>query len=490
MLNRTLEGHWWQPGEESDKIAGIATFEGSDLTLRLLGAFMKRNQTRPNAFSLEPVEHIPMLYGSCEGKLITILNARTSNFKVNVAGDTQARQTLNAAMMLVGIWLDEPDEQCFESLTVGVDNLLEWAAHSGVKDVVEQPEGGGTQFLTSWRSVDSVAAQVGDAEISLGFTGTTRHRTRLDGKESIIAERAWFRITPAQPAGARAMLERWASPLQDLVSFAMDAPCALGDVELRWRPPAAERSEDEESGEARSAKVAVYFTSVYASRPDAKPVYRFDALFTARDAPFETLMPAWFEACERFGPVVGMLLGLRYVERTYVENRVITSVAAAEGLHRRLLPEETYVSTDDFDALTATLTDAVPDKHRNWLTDRLWNEPSLNKRLQQLAEQLPAAATAPFLPKPSRWSRRTTDTRNWLVHRFELENPPDGAEMYVLSRLTSSVLTLLLMQVLGLDEAHLARVADEQKSFRWLAIDGQRLAPWVFGAPPRSGSAK
>jgi hypothetical protein len=41
-----------------------------------------------------------------------------------------------------------------------------------------------------------------------------------------------------------------------------------------------------------------------------------------------------------------------------------------------------------FDAIKAALVEAVEAKHRRWLKDRLWNEPSLKDRLMQLVDHV------------------------------------------------------------------------------------------------------
>jgi hypothetical protein len=179
-----------------------------------------------------------------------------------------------------------------------------------------------------------------------------------------------------------------------------------------------------------------------------------------------------------------MLLGQRYLGRSYVENRLITAVAAAEALHRRLLPDKTYLPDDQFEALRNRLIEAARPEHTQWLTDRLWNEPSLKQRLMQLVECLGNDIVEPFMPKPNLWARRATNARNLLVHRFEEDGSSDpltNAAMYVLAAMTSSVITLILLQEIGLSRAQLSQLAKEQRSFRWIGQEGRRYVPWVFG---------
>jgi hypothetical protein len=178
-----------------------------------------------------------------------------------------------------------------------------------------------------------------------------------------------------------------------------------------------------------------------------------------------------------------MLLGQRYMGRSFMENRLITAIAAAEGLHRRLLPGKTYVSGEEFDALETALTEAVEAKHRQWLKDRLWNEPSLKQRLMQLVDHLGPNIVEPIIPRPNRWATDAKNARNVIVHRFDVGDsgePPSGPVMYALAELTSSVITLVVLQELGFTKDQLRRLAGTHEAFRWVRDHAKKHVPRIF----------
>jgi hypothetical protein len=45
--------------------------------------------------------------------------------------------------------------------------------------------------------------------------------------------------------------------------------------------------------------------------------------------------------------------------KSFVENRLITEIAAAGGLHRRLLPDSKHVSPVEFEVMQAALIEVV-----------------------------------------------------------------------------------------------------------------------------------
>jgi hypothetical protein len=207
-------------------------------------------------------------------------------------------------------------------------------------------------------------------------------------------------------------------------------------------------------------------------------------LFNLDHVRFEDLLPAWLDILELLGPVPSMIFGLRYISRGYTENALVTAVAAAEALHRRLLPNKTYVSEEAFEDLAGAVLRAASDEHRQWLRARLRNEPSLRERLDQLVEQVGADLVMPFMPAPNRWARSATDARNALVHRFPEPPPPPPEGMYVLAQMTSGVVLLNLLQEVGVPKSRLEIVVRRHPPFRWISKDGPELFPYLF--PGRS----
>jgi hypothetical protein len=204
--------------------------------------------------------------------------------------------------------------------------------------------------------------------------------------------------------------------------------------------------------------------------------------------PLSEVLPAWLAVNERLRPVPAMLFGLHYISRSYTENRLITAVAAAEALHRRLLPDETYISDEEYQQLHGAVLGAVLEEHRRWLDQRIWNEPSLKQRLMQLVERLGSELVGPFMPSPNRWATAAKDARNMLVHRIlpEASSPgprePTPEEMYVLAQMTSGLITLNLLQEIGVPRSRLAEVVTTHEPYRSIAEEGPKLYPRLFPA--------
>jgi HEPN superfamily Apea-like protein len=101
-----------------------------------------------------------------------------------------------------------------------------------------------------------------------------------------------------------------------------------------------------------------------------------------------------------------------------------------------------------------------------------------------LVDRLGSEVVQPLMPKPNRWARAATDARNVLVHRFDVDQPDEpitGPVMYALAELTSSVITLLLLQEIGLSASKLTGLAEHHQSFQWVWEEASKDVPDVFG---------
>jgi ApeA N-terminal domain 1 len=484
VRERRLEGQWWLPERPEEKVAGIVEYDGVDEPkLRLLGVFTTWDQRSEDAVQVESGlgdEEIPLILGRCDGELVSLLHCHETNFTLKMTGREDWRQGFRARLMLVGIGLDRPDEEYFDQIVISIDHLLAWSQQSGLDQDYGLDNGRFTSVTMGWTQVGTLAAEMPTAVVELRVDFATDKTEWVDRTDQTIKERARFIVTVPDPKDARSLIDTWVKPLQDLVTFGVGRPCGVHDIHLiRRSPPALD------SGTPLSHSVAVdaHLSPIYASKLDEKAISHHRALFTLGQVNFAELLPVWLSLMERLGPVVSMLLGSEYIGRSYAENRLITAVAAAEAMHRRLLANETAMTVEEFETLRAAALDAAPLQHRDWLNNRIWNEPSLKQRLMQLVQRVGEDLVQPAIPRPNRWAAATKEARNKLVHRFPEEDtsvPLNGAVMYVLARMTSAVITLNILQEIGVDRAHMENLVMTHDVFRWIADEGRRIAPRLF----------
>ncbi len=488
MRDVRLEGLWWLPSNSEEKIAGILSFIGDTRpTLRLIGAFTHAEECSSGAYEVSVPEKHALIHGLCEHHEITLVDCNQS--KLSRSSVRQWRQSLQARQLLVGIWLDQPEEACFDRIIVDVDNLLGWSGLTGFRNEDEDFD----RIQCRWYQPQSLAAQIGQTSVRVSI-GRWEVGTKLwaDRTEQSIQESASFAVDVPDMQSADALIGEWVKPLQDLLTLATGQACGVHKITLRSRQQGNNTAITQ-----RPTDVQVFLQPVYRSRSDESAMPPERMLFTLRDMQFSDVLPSWLTVSRQLSPAPEMILGLRYINRSYTENRLITAVAAAEALHRRLLPDKTYVSDREFDQIRAAVLDTIPEAHHEWLNARLWNEPTLKQRLMQLVERLGTELVEPFMPRPNRWANAAKDSRNTLVHRFPVSSPPTGIDMYVLAQMTSAVLTLNLLHEIGVPRDHLSRIVRNHESFRWIAEEGPNLMPSLFqraalkqNGSPRTGRSR
>jgi hypothetical protein len=151
VRDRTLEGQWWLPGREDDKITGVVTYDGSDPVLELNGVFRSWDEGSLGPLLNETIEHVPLLLGSCDGKAVMLLGCQQRRFQRRFGAAESWRQTFDARLMLVGdVWLDEPEEEYFDKIVLGIDHLLAWSRQSGLERQYEQVDGRWSASTVKW----------------------------------------------------------------------------------------------------------------------------------------------------------------------------------------------------------------------------------------------------------------------------------------------------------------------------------------------------
>ncbi len=290
MRDRTLEGYWWRPEAPDERIAGILTYDGSAPELRLLGAFTSRVEESRGAFNVRPVEESPVVLGEADGNAVTLVDCRQSGYNMRLGrGPTSWRQRLHVGLMLVGIWLEDPDENYFDKAVMGFDHLHSWSRLTSVEHTDEQVAGGWTSTSVRWGRQDPVETQVAEVKIALQLGVTTSEDARADGTRSTVAETASVAVTVPTPQSARELIDTWPKVFQDLLTLATDRACGLHELTLvRTDPPP-----DPDLPPQQPVTVQVYLSSTYRARPDDKALHPHQALFTLSDLPLEQLVPRW-----------------------------------------------------------------------------------------------------------------------------------------------------------------------------------------------------
>ncbi|UIN30634.1 HEPN domain-containing protein [Microbacterium binotii] len=472
---REWVGHWWRPDHPEAVSAGVLTYDPEKgVALRLIGGWSRFASTElvPGLVAHhDEIERWPVIHGRSGDSQLTIVEPWVSH-TIGPYREDPHEMTLAALTLLDGCHLKAPDSPDFIGASVTVENLAGWV---GWGQAEIRARGQRSPQLDDEEPRRTVVAAFGDVEARL-HSSSDYHSTefRRDGHRETRRSDAAVQFTSDTP---RPMNE-WFSmtgAVSDLVSLATMSACADITISLVL-PPAPELFPKGDFFADRPRVVDVYQLHTVKPDPEGKAAVWNDFVVSEADLPWAQLFPAWLQVRDRFAAARSMVLGLRYITRSYLDSRVVTAVGAAEAFHRALdtLPP---IPPDEFANLRALLVRAVPKERRGWVNDRVaYNEPSLKQRLVEMATR-PGAFMTKLVPDPDRWAKTAARVRNDLAHRGHAGTDYDL--LHAVVEVTSAVVVVNLLKEMGIPVRRLESALSEHPEFKWACT----LAQKHFTAP-------
>jgi hypothetical protein len=163
----------------------------------------------------------------------------------------------------------------------------------------------------------------------------------------------------------------------------------------------------------------------------------------------------------------------------FAENKFMNVTYAAEALHRIIDRGGHRMDRELFDSLVDKYVEATPPELHQWLRDRIRysNEPSLTKRLNQMAARV-GSMIMPMIGKRERWAGTIAAVRNDITHLGSRDGGLDGGLLYYLTESVFTITQLYLLLHLGVPEEALRNKLSGQTSFR----QGDRIAASIDAA--------
>lgn len=454
----TWRGQFWLPEHlGQDDRQGILTYKpDSGTTLSLIGGFDDGSFVRlPSGSGVlrEGRGRFPVIHGVAGGKPVTLLDCRVTGAKSRGFVPQVEEQEISVGCLLMGVLLDDPDARMFSELTLELENLTAWDQRGDITSYPDRdpnlPRG------ESWHitvvPVQPLTAAVDDLTVTLHrrysrpFADAQRH-----GLDVSTFAASYFTVNSPEPKS----IDEWdgiAKVFQDLLTLAMDSPCAV----LRETLAPAEVLRNDREAQARD-QIVVYARHIVVGDPAASAVATREALFTlgTKGVEFHTLIPRWLEVNTRFRVACDMILGLRYVKGGYLQTDLITAVGAAEALHQGL-GFDPPMPKSEFKALKKTLLGCVAEGRKPWLREKLGhNTRTLRTKLLDLAKAPDPEVTAELLPNPEAWAQATKKERDPVAHGGE-EMSSDFELLSAITKVTTAVVFVNLLHELGIPKDHI-----------------------------------
>ena len=309
MEEQRFLGTWWLPSTPDKRVGGVLVVDADrratlELTEELLG-----EDARSSA-----------LHGAADGKLVTLLDVlAVTGGKTVIGQQITVTEMARAQVVLVGVHLHSKDEEVFDGITVEIAHLTQWSGLTGVKrtdhyseDLKQFKE---ARFVVT-REFPEVVARLGDPpeELSLGITKTFGGPTDSAwARKANISEHVRLTIKSDSPRSYNGFAAT-VRALQDLVTLAVQRPCAVG-----------RRTLFVEQNDGRRATVELYYREAVGTHVET--INAHDVIFRMSDIEFETTMRRWMELRRQIGLPLHVLFGLDYQATGYLENEIFNAAS-------------------------------------------------------------------------------------------------------------------------------------------------------------------
>jgi hypothetical protein len=379
--------------------------------------------------------------------------------------DNIRNQDISASCVLTGVVLSEADAAVFSGLAIELENLTEWDRHDEMTIFFDPSEE--SPRRENWRvhvnPMPPLGATAGD--LALELVRQYREPTfdvRRVGLDATTRTFSYLRITSGSPKS----MDEWfeiTKTFQDLITLAMDAPCALLSESLI--PSAALLNT--ESAHAREV-IDVFGEHILKGERGVEGVTNRDALFTlgSEGVDFAEIASEWLRIHADFRTTCDMIFGMKYVKGGYLQTQLITAVAAAESLHAALKLDHPPLSDDEFAERRKRLMECTPKDQREWLSQKLGgNEHTLRQRLLDLACIPYPEIIAEILPNPAAWAKAAKDERNAVAHGGK-DMTRDVSLLSAIVTTTTAVVLLNLLHQLRIPAERVKIALDQNRTMK------------------------
>lgn len=455
--NFEKHGLWWLPDEPDNEIGGILRFEPGKLPiLELVGTF-RSGWPNNERFKTEIIQGV-----TSDGIECTLCNNRANE---NFSAPGFLRQVFYSQYILLGHHFDAFDEIQFNSYAVNYEYIEDWLFQRPYTFDVEHAKGK-FEYNIHWpaRTLFNEKLPKNGGTISL----TTDLKTLGNSATELrVQSEAYLKLEPDSPQH----FEQFRKLFFDIQHF---FTLLFGVSTFPRRISGFIKKEGNKT--TLDWPVTVYYNLPIT--PLSITLYRHEMLL-----PYDTIgeqlpmfLDSWLSNADKLRPVYDLFFSSLAKSDMFIENRFLNLVHALESFHRLMVGGQ-YVPSEEYDKYKANLaqfiSEIIPSSSndlRNALRSKLeWgNEFSLRSRiksmLRELSDELRASVTEQSIGD---FVEKIVKTRNELVHQGKTQIMGDEEMYYVCQRLRI-LLTILLLQTLGLENVSIKKTIGRNR----------RIQPW------------
>ena len=441
-----VAGLWWLPSAPRNAVGGLLRLGDREGSLEVAGQLVDHEERTPQC----------LLGRSTAGESFTIPVANLTSTGGAAGGQPNGvevhSQRFSCYSVLRGAHFDGGDSQRYEVVTFTSPDLAQWinGRHGTYREVSE------TERAIEFKVPEPLQISLPSGRLSLVWDEKVSYG--LDVVAHVDPTFAWEPTVPILLSEAESLIQQ---PLEFFLTLAAGEPIKLDRVRVGNAGP---------RGYPILATIMSPPRFGFPHAPDLRP-WEYLIPFDRVEADLPTVLGRWIELCSAHRSALLQYFVGALSPHTFLEEMFLSTVRAAEIWHRGA-GGGTAMAPSDFDALIATVRDAVNDDHWSFLRDRLVhaNEPSLKTRLDAMivAAGDPLSSLLQSFP---RFTRRVVDTRNRFTHHGTQDDRPfSDVELFYAQKACAMLFGMTLLSEVGLREVvaeHLTRTSE----WGWLTGD-------------------
>ncbi|MCX5407225.1 hypothetical protein OHA37_25575 [Streptomyces sp. NBC_00335] len=313
-----VEGQWWLPSDEGNKVAGILSYHPDTGTeLRLIGTFNPQDALQANDGIYSRI------HGLAGRKEFTLEDC----FQKNYTGEVER---ISVQQVFKGTWFTEDDEPNADGVTADMRHLTQWVGNRGIiaKHYTHEETTEGSPYA----SLEVRRQPERCATLPSGLSIKLEHRIGLPshtGTEQSLRERYVWRLEFPGLISTSDAIEH-VSDLQDLVSIATGRVAEYDQLSFCHPDVAVD------SGDQNHRIPITLFAEWIARDTSKKPGIRHAAemFFTFDELGGIDGVSNWMESMVRHRDTLGRVMASRYRAGLFVEDRLFHRAVAIEAFGR------------------------------------------------------------------------------------------------------------------------------------------------------------
>lgn len=349
MEHLSIDGLFWLPEKDYDKIPGRLTFHPRDgAELDLIGAFHDiqefMNVTDP------PLR----VHGVAGGKYITLDRCLVTKSQIQSPGI--AREKYRAGIILSGALIAESEGLEFSIVRCRLRHLNQWIGRTGTKLAMQQDEKNGAISRIDITNVplDDIVVATDIGELLLRFSYS------INGDRLVnigIEQGCDLEFRPRCPMSLEKMVS-FCNALKDLVTIGVGTASSIEKISVA-RP-------------ALKESINVYAPLIGSSDMSKKTPHPREMVFTFEDIGGITAVGKWANLFGKYDIVISTLLSDIYTEQIYADIRFFNSITAAEALARIRSGRQNLNLDDELEAMAnhaGSLFESLVGDVKQWLKE-------------------------------------------------------------------------------------------------------------------------